>query len=182
MCPGGVAHDEDAFRVAPVFADAVVDKGDRFCDILDMDRMLNGWGEAIVGADEEKAIFGEEGGFGVDHTAIGFVTCPPASAMDHDEDRELFTLGGSVNVKAEEIGIDAIDLCVGYIEVALHHWIWNKTIVVIVFGFLQGDDAIFVFVEQAEEDRSLKLCFINFAIVVGIQCFESRFDHVSHCQ
>lgn len=93
---GGVAHDEQAFGIAAVLGNMVVDPADGFGDVAKDGDHFNVWQKAITGGNEDEIFCREGPRFDLDGGPMADL---PAAAVNPEDNGKITRAGRSVDIE-----------------------------------------------------------------------------------
>ena len=94
--PGGMAHDEEAVRVAPVLGDVVVHPADRLGDVAHDGPHVDVRQEPVVGGDEDEPLVHERLRLDLD---VRLVAGLPAAAVDPEDHGQVLRTRRRIDVE-----------------------------------------------------------------------------------
>ena len=115
--PGGMAHDQEAIRIAPVLGDVVVHPMDRLGDVAHDGRHVDARQEPVVRRDEDESLLHEDLRLPLD---VGLVADLPAAAVNPEDDRPVLRTRRRIDVEhlplvvaVGDVALDVLGLSLG---------------------------------------------------------------------
>jgi hypothetical protein len=107
-----------------------------------------------------------------------FVAASPAAAVDHHHDRVLATALRTVQVEAQQVGVDSLDACVADVELLFQRGSGGTPSGVERARLRERDEPVAVGVELPEQLRCAQLGGGQLAVLVSVPRLEGNLDGV----